>query len=176
MKTVKLGRRGPVVSRFGLGFMAMSGTYGPADHAESIATIHAALDAGVTLIDTGDFYGMGSNELLIGEALKGRDRDSFQVSVKFGAMRGPDASWNGYDARPAALKNFLAYTLTRLGLDHIDIYRPARLDPNVPIEETVGAIKDMIDAGYVRHVGLSEVGSARPRWRRRSATCRSNTR
>ena len=113
----------------------------------------------MTLIDTGDFYGMGSNELLIGEALKGRDRDSFQVSVKFGAMRGPDASWNGYDARPAALKNFLAYTLTRLGLDHIDIYRPARLDPNVPIEETVGAIKDMIDAGYVRHVGLSEVGS-----------------
>ena len=159
MKTVKLGRRGPVVSRFGLGCMAMSGTYGPADHAESIATIHAALDAGVTLIDTGDFYGMGSNELLIGEALKGRDRDSFQVSVKFGAMRGPDASWNGYDARPAALKNFLAYTLTRLGLDHIDIYRPARLDPDVPIEETVGAIKDMIDAGYVRHVGLSEVGS-----------------
>ena len=159
MKTVKLGRRGPTISRFGLGCMALSGTYGPADHAESIATIHAALDAGVTLIDTGDFYGMGSNELLIGEALKGRDRDSFQVSVKFGAMRGPDGAWNGYDARPAALKNFLAYTLTRLGLDHIDIYRPARLDPNVPIEETVGAIKDMIDAGYVRHIGLSEVGS-----------------
>jgi len=159
MKTVKLGPTGPTVSRFGLGCMALSGTYGPADHAESIATIHAALDAGVTLIDTGDFYGMGSNELLIGEALKGRARDSFQVSVKFGAMRGPDAAWNGYDARPAALKNFLAYTLTRLGLDHIDIYRPARLDPNVPIEETVGAIKDMIDAGYVRHVGLSEVGS-----------------
>jgi len=158
MKTVKLGRTGPGVSRFGLGCMAMSGTYGPADRAESIATIQAALDAGVTLIDTGDFYGMGSNELLIGEALKGRDRDSFQVSVKFGAMRGPDGAWNGYDARPAAVKNFLAYTLTRLGLDHIDIYRPARLDPNVPIEETVGAIREMIDAGYVRHVGLSEVG------------------
>lgn len=159
MKTVKLGRRGPTVSRFGLGCMAMSGTYGPTDHDESIATIRAALDAGVTLIDTGDFYAMGSNELLIGEALKGRDRDSFQISVKFGAMRGPDASWNGYDARPAAIRNFLAYTLTRLGLDHIDIYRPARLDPNVPIEETAGAIKEMVDAGYVRHIGLSEVGS-----------------
>ena len=160
MKTVKLGKDGPVVSRFGLGCMAMAGTYGPADNAESIATIRAALDAGVTLIDTGDFYGMGANEMLIGEALRGRDRDAVQVSVKFGALRGPDGSWNGYDARPAAVKNFLAYTLKRLGLDHIDIYRPARLDPNVPIEETVGAIREMIDAGYVRHVGLSEVGPA----------------
>lgn len=157
MKTVKLGKGGPTVSRFGLGCMAMSGTYGPPDRAESLSAIRAGLDAGITLIDTGDFYGMGSNEMLIGEAVAGRDRDTFQVSVKFGAMRGPDGAWNGYDARPAAVKNFLAYTLKRLGLDHIDIYRPARLDPNVPIEETVGAIREMIDAGYVRHVGLSEV-------------------
>lgn len=167
MKIIRLGKGGPAVSRLGLGCMAMAGTYGPTDHAESIATIHAALDAGVTLIDTGDFYGMGSNEMLIGEAVKGRPRDSFQVSVKFGALRSPDGAWNGYDARPAAVKNFLAYTLTRLGLDHIDIYRPARLDPNVPIEETVGAIRDLIDAGYVRHVGLSEVG---PETIRRAAT------
>jgi len=158
MKTVQLGKAGPAVSRLGLGCMAMAGTYGPADHDESLATIRAALDAGVTLLDTGDFYGMGSNEMLIGEAVKGRDRDSYRISVKFGAMRGPDGSWNGYDARPAAVKNFLAYTLTRLGLDHVDIYRPARIDPNVPIEETVGAIREMIDAGYVRHAGLSEVG------------------
>ncbi len=137
----------------------MSGVYGHADEDESIATIHAALDAGITLIDTGDFYGMGHNEMLIGRALRGRDRDSYRLSVKFGAQRGPDGSWLGYDARPQALKTALAYSLQRLGTDYIDIYRPARLDPNVPIEETVGAIKDMIDAGYVRSVGLSEVGA-----------------
>ncbi|GAB4363506.1 MAG: aldo/keto reductase [Oricola sp.] len=159
MKTVKLGRNGPAVSRAGLGCMAMAGVYGRSDRAENIATIHAAMDAGITLIDTGDFYGMGANEMLIGEALRGRDRDKVVVSVKFGALRGPDGSWNGYDARPAALKNFLTYSLTRLGLDHVDIYRPARLDPNVPIEETVGAIADLIEAGYVRHAGLSEVGA-----------------
>jgi aryl-alcohol dehydrogenase-like predicted oxidoreductase len=139
--------------------MGMSGMYGPSDRAESIATIHAALDAGMTLLDTGDFYGMGHNEMLIGEALKGIARDRFQVSVKFGAMRDPAGGWGPYDARPAAMKNFLAYSLQRLGLDHIDIYRPARLDPNVPVEETVGAIADMIRAGYVRHIGLSEVGA-----------------
>jgi pyridoxine 4-dehydrogenase len=140
--------------------MAMSGVYGPADRAESIATIHAALDAGITLLDTGDFYGMGHNELLIREALAGRRRDEVLLSVKFGALRDPKQGWLGYDARPAAVKNFLAYSLQRLGVDHIDIYRPARLDPNVPIEETVGAIADMIKAGYVRYVGLSEVGAA----------------
>jgi aryl-alcohol dehydrogenase-like predicted oxidoreductase len=140
--------------------MAMSGVYGPADRVESIATIHAALDAGITLLDTGDFYGMGHNELLIREALAGRKRDELLLSVKFGAMRDPAQSWSGYDARPAAVKNFLAYSLQRLGVDYIDIYRPARLDPAVPIEETVGAISDMIKAGYVRYVGLSEVGAA----------------
>jgi len=133
--------------------------YGPADEAESIATIHAAVEAGMTLLDTGDFYGMGHNELLLGRALKDLDRDAVQISVKFGAQRGPDGSWLGYDARPAAVKTALSYTLTRLGVDHIDIYRPARLDPNVPIEETVGAIAELIQGGYVRQVGLSEVGA-----------------
>ncbi|QCI65577.1 aldo/keto reductase [Phreatobacter stygius] len=155
----KLGHSGPVVSALGLGCMGMSGLYGPADRTESIATIHAALDAGVTLIDTGDFYGMGDNELLIREALQGVDRDKALISVKFGALRDPAGGWSGYDCRPAAVKNFLTYSLHRLGVDHIDIYRPARLDPAVPIEDTVGAIADLVKAGYVRHVGLSEVGS-----------------
>jgi aryl-alcohol dehydrogenase-like predicted oxidoreductase len=137
--------------------MGMSGMYGTANEAESIATIHAALDAGVTLLDTGDYYGAGDNELLIGRALKDR-RDKALVSVKFGALRGPDGSWLGMDTRPAAVRNFVGYTLRRLGLDHLDIYRPGRLDPQVPIEETVGAIADLVRAGYVRAVGLSEVG------------------
>ena len=140
--------------------MAMSGMYGPADRRESIATIHSALDAGVTLLDTGDFYGMGHNEMLIGEALAGTPRDRFQVSVKFGAQRDPAGRFIGYDARPTAVKTALAYTLQRLRLDYIDIYRPARLDPAVPVEETVGAIADLVKAGYVRHIGLSEVGVA----------------
>ena len=154
-----LGKNGPRVSALGLGCMGMSDLYGPADRAESIATIHAALDAGLTLLDTGDFYGMGHNELLIAEALKGRSRDAVLISVKFGGQRGPDGSWLGYDARPQAVKTFAAYSLRRLGVDHIDIYRPARLDPAVPIEETVGAIADLVKAGYVRHIGLSEVGA-----------------
>jgi aryl-alcohol dehydrogenase-like predicted oxidoreductase len=143
----------------GLGCMGMSGVYGPADEDESIATIHAALDAGVTLIDTGDFYGMGHNEMLIGRALNGRPRDEYRLSVKFGAQRGPDGSMLGYDASPNALKTAAAYSLQRLGVDHIDVYRPARLDPKVPIEETVGAIGELVSAGYVRAVGLSEVGA-----------------
>ena len=136
----------------------MSGMYGPADENESIATIHEAIDRGVTLLDTGDFYGTGHNELLIGRAIRDR-RDRVQLSVKFGAMRSPDGGWVGIDTRPAAVKNFLAYSLVRLGVDHIDIYRPARLDPNVPIEETVGAIAELVKAGYVREIGLSEVGA-----------------
>jgi aryl-alcohol dehydrogenase-like predicted oxidoreductase len=158
MKTTKLGSAGPTVSSLGLGCMAMSGTYGPADRDESIATIHAALDSGITLLDTGDFYGMGHNELLIAEALAGRNRDELLISIKFGAQRGPDGAFLGFDARPAALKAALAYSLQRLGTDHVDVYRPARLDPNVPIEETVGAIADLVEAGYVRYIGLSEVG------------------
>jgi aryl-alcohol dehydrogenase-like predicted oxidoreductase len=139
--------------------MGMSGMYGPADEAESIATIHAAVAAGVTLLDTGDFYGMGHNEMLLGRALKSLDRDRVQISVKFGAQRGPDGSWLGYDARPAAVKTALAYSLNRLGVEYVDVYRPARLDPAVPIEETIGAIAEMVQAGYVRQIGLSEVGA-----------------
>jgi len=154
-----LGNTGPAVSALGLGCMGMSDFYGDADRGESIATIHAALDAGVTLLDTGDFYGMGHNEMLIGEALKGRRREDLEISVKFGALRGPDLGWAGYDSRPAAVRNFLAYSLKRLNTDYIDIYRPARLDPGVPIEETVGAMADLVKAGYIRHIGLSEVGS-----------------
>jgi aryl-alcohol dehydrogenase-like predicted oxidoreductase len=158
MQYRRLGTNGPTVSALGLGCMGMSGMYGPADRHESIATIHAALDAGITLIDTGDFYGMGHNEMLIGEALRGVPRQQAIVSVKFGALRDPAGGWLGNDGRPAAVKSFLAYSLQRLGVDYIDIYRPARLDPSVPIEETVGAIADMVNAGYVRHIGLSEVG------------------
>ena len=157
-RTRQLGATGPVVSAVGLGCMGMSGVYGAADREESIATIHAALEAGVTLLDTGDFYGMGHNELLIADALAGRSRDEVLISVKFGAQRGPDGIWLGYDARPTAVKTALAYSLQRLRTDHIDIYRPARLDQNVPIEETVGAIAELVAAGYVRYIGLSEVG------------------
>ena len=152
-----LGTSGPVVFPLALGCMGMSRMYGPADDRESIATIHAAIDRGVTLLDTGDFYGTGHNELLIGRAIGDR-RDRVLLSVKFGALRSPDGGWVGVDGRPQAVKNFLAYTLVRLGVDHVDIYRPARLDPQVPIEETVGAIAELVKAGYVRHVGLSEVG------------------
>ena len=160
MEQRPLGQTGPQVAALGLGCMGMSGMYGPADRGESIATLHAALDAGITLLDTGDFYGMGHNEALLAEALRGVPRTRFQVSVKFGAQRDPAGSWVGYDARPAAVKTALAYSLQRLHLDYVDVYRPARLDPAVPIEETVGAIADMVKAGYVRHIGLSEVGPA----------------
>src|SRR5690606_17712996 len=159
MEQVQLGTAGPMVSRLGLGCMGMSDVYGPADRGESLATLAMAMERGITLIDTGDFYGMGHNEMLIGEALKSLDRDKLTLSVKFGALRGPEGHFHGFDGRPAAVKTFAAYSLQRLGVEVIDVYRPARLDPAVPIEETVGAIKDLIDAGYVRHVGLSEVGA-----------------
>src|ERR1700758_911371 len=159
MDTRKLGSTGPTVSALGLGCMGMSDFYGPTDRSESIATIHAALDTGITLLDTGDFYGRGHNEMLIGRALAARSRDDYALSVKFGAQRGPDGSWLGYDARPAAVKTAAAYSLQRLRTDHIDIYRPARLDAQVPIEETIGAIAELVDAGYVRAIGLSEVGA-----------------
>ena len=158
MKT--LGRNGPKVGEIGLGCMGMSpGVYGPNDEAEGIATIRAALDAGITLLDSGDFYGMGHNEMLIRRALENVPRSNVVISVKFGALRDPAGMFGGNDSRPQAVKNFLAYSLRRLGTDYIDIYRPARLDPAVPIEDTIGAIADMIRAGYVRHVGLSEVGA-----------------
>jgi aryl-alcohol dehydrogenase-like predicted oxidoreductase len=153
----QLGTKGPSVFPLALGCMGMSDFYGPADEKESIATIHAALDAGVDLLDTGDYYGAGHNELLIARALQDR-RGRARISVKFGALRGPDRGWLGVDGRPAAVKNFVAYSLTRLGVDHIDIYRPGRLDPAVPIEDTIGALADLVKAGHVRHIGLSEVG------------------
>jgi aryl-alcohol dehydrogenase-like predicted oxidoreductase len=159
MITRALGASGPRVSCIGLGCMGMSDLYGPADEAESLATIHAALEAGITLLDTGDYYGMGHNELLLREALRGVARDRAVISVKFGALRDPAGAWLGIDGRPVAVKNALAYTLRRLGTEYIDVYRLGRLDPAVPIEETVGAIVEMIKAGYVRHVGLSEVGA-----------------
>jgi aryl-alcohol dehydrogenase-like predicted oxidoreductase len=159
MNTRSLGTTGLTVSALGLGCMGMSDFYGPADEAESVATIQAALDAGITLLDTGDYYAAGHNELLIREALRGRDREQAVISVKFGLMRGPDGSIVGNDLRPAAVKNFLAYTLRRLGTDYVDVYRPGRVFPDVPIEETVGAIAEMVEAGYVRHLGLSEVGA-----------------
>jgi aryl-alcohol dehydrogenase-like predicted oxidoreductase len=139
--------------------MAMSGIYGPADDEESIATIRAALDAGITLLDTGDFYGMGGNEMLLGRALRGVPRDSVFIQVKFGAQRDPAGAFVGYDASPAAVKTSLAYSLQRLGTDYVDLYQPARLDPDVPIEDTAGAIGEMIQAGYVRYAGLSEMGA-----------------
>ncbi|MFJ3716458.1 aldo/keto reductase [Streptomyces sp. NPDC090057] len=162
MRTRNLGTTGPQVSALGLGCMGMSALYGDTDRAESVATVHAALDAGVTLLDTGDFYAMGHNEMLIGEALRtapAAAREKALVSVKFGALRDPEGNWTGVDGRPAAVRNFAAYSLQRLGVDHIDVYRLARLDPDVPVEETVGAIAELIEKGYVRHVGLSEVGA-----------------
>jgi aryl-alcohol dehydrogenase-like predicted oxidoreductase len=157
--TVPLGQDGPRVSRVGLGLMGMSGIYGPAEEPESIATIRAALDAGVTLLDTGDFYGMGHNELLLRDALRGVDRGSVFIQVKFGGQRDPGGAFIGHDASPVMVKSSLAYTLTRLGTDYVDLYQPARLDPRVPVEDTVGAIAEMIQAGYVRYLGLSEMGA-----------------
>jgi aryl-alcohol dehydrogenase-like predicted oxidoreductase len=158
MITHPLGSAGPTVSALALGCMGMSGMYGPSDESESIATIHAALDAGITLLDTGDFYGMGHNEMLIGRALHGQ-RGRALLSVKFGALRAPNGAFLGVDGRPQAVRNFLAYTLSRLRTDHVDVYRLSRLDPGVPIEETIGAIADMVKAGYVRYIGLSELGA-----------------
>jgi aryl-alcohol dehydrogenase-like predicted oxidoreductase len=159
MESTTLGRGGPKVSRLGLGLMGMSGIYGAADDAESIATIRAALDAGITLLDTGDFYGMGHNEMLLRDALRGIDRSSVFIQVKFGGQRDPRGAFIGHDASPNGVKNSLAYTLQRLGTDYVDLYQPARLDPRVPIEDTVGAIAEMIDAGFVRYLGLSEMGA-----------------
>lgn len=159
MKTRTLGSTGPAVSAIGLGCMGMSTDwYGQSDRAESLATFQAAVEAGVTLVDTGDLYGMGHNEMLVGEALKSVDRDKVVLSVKTGALRDPAGAFLGHDSRPAALKTFLAYSLKRLQVDYIDIYRPARLDPAVPIEESVGALAEMVQAGWIRHIGLSEVG------------------
>lgn len=159
MFTRSLGKRGPIVSALGLGCMGMSGAYGHADEAESIATIHAALDAGINLLDSGDYYGMGHNELLLRDALRGQARENVLISIKFGALRDYENRFLGFDGRPAAVKAFAAYSLRRLGTDYIDVYRPGRLDPTVPIEDTIGAIADLIQQGHVRYIGLSEVGA-----------------
>jgi aryl-alcohol dehydrogenase-like predicted oxidoreductase len=159
MENVRLGQNGSLVSAFGLGCMGMSDFYGPADRGESIATIHAALDSGITMLDTGDFYGVGHNEMLIAEALKGRRRENVFIAVKFGAMRDPAGGFIGLDLRPQSVKNFLAYTLQRLGTHYVDLYMPARLTPEVPIEETIGTMAEMVKAGHVRHIGLSEAGA-----------------
>jgi aryl-alcohol dehydrogenase-like predicted oxidoreductase len=160
MRMTRLGKNGPHVSAIGLGCMGMSGMYGPASDQESIATIHAALDAGINLLDTGDFYGMGHNEMLLAKALHGMPRDRYFIGVKFGGMRAPNGVFIGIDTRPVAVKNFLAYTLKRLGTDYVDLYQPARVDPVVPIEDTVGATADMVKSGYVRYIGLSEASAA----------------
>jgi aryl-alcohol dehydrogenase-like predicted oxidoreductase len=160
METVPLGSGGPQVSRVGLGLMGMSGIYGPADENESVATIRAALDAGITVLDTGDFYGMGHNEMLLRDALRGVPRDSVFIQVKFGGQRDPRGAFLGHDASPVMVKNSLAYSLQRLGTDYVDLYQPSRPDPRVPIEDTVGAIAEMIEAGFVRYLGLSEAGAA----------------
>ena len=159
MQKRRVGKSGPEVSALGLGCMGMSDLYGPAPREQCIATIHAALDAGITVLDTGDWYGMGHNELLIREALKGRNREDIFIAVKFGALRSPDRVFVGIDARPAAVQNFLAYTLQRLGTDYVDLYQPSRLDPSVPIEDTVGAMSEMVEKGFVRYLGLSETGA-----------------
>ena len=160
MQQLKLGRNGPTVSAFGLGCMGMSGIYGPVDDRESIATIHAAMDAGIVLIDTGDFYGMGHNEMLIREALMGGKRERAFIMVKCGSLRSPDGKIIGDDARPQSVKNFLSYSLRRLGTDYIDLYQPSRVDPAVPVEDTIGAIAEMVQSGYVRHIGISEASAA----------------
>jgi aryl-alcohol dehydrogenase-like predicted oxidoreductase len=159
MRTVRLGRNGPQVSRFGLGCYGMAGGYGPADDRESIATIYAALDAGITMLDVADVYGRGKVELLLRDALKGRRRENAFIAVRFGAPQGPDGQWLSVNASPDAVRTFLGYTLTRLGTDYVDLYQPARVDPNVPIEETIGAIADMVKGGFVRHIGLSEASA-----------------
>jgi aryl-alcohol dehydrogenase-like predicted oxidoreductase len=160
MRKTSLGKNGPQVTALGLGCMGMSGMYGPTDEQQSIATIHAALDAGINLLDTGDFYGMGHNELLLRKALSGMPRDRYFIGVKFGGMRAPSGAFIGIDTRPAAVKNFLAYTLKRLGTDYVDLYQPARVDPAVPIEDTIGAVAEMVKAGYVRYIGVSEASAA----------------
>jgi aryl-alcohol dehydrogenase-like predicted oxidoreductase len=155
-----LGKNGPFVSTLGLGCMRMSNAFGgkARDEAESIATIQAALDNGINFINTGDFYGSGHNELLVGRALKGR-RDQAVISVKFGVQVTPGGAVNGLDIRPASIKNYIGYSLVRLGVETIDIYQPARLDPSVPIEDVIGTIADLIKEGKVRWLGMSEINA-----------------
>ncbi|MGE8301284.1 MAG: aldo/keto reductase [Sphingobacterium paramultivorum] len=154
---IQLGQNGPTVSKLSLGCMRMSSIWGgpTPDETESIATIHQALDSGINFLNTGDFYGAGHNEMLIGKAIKGRRDDAF-ISVKFGAIF-HNGQWIGLDLRPVAIKNFVNYSLTRLGIETIDLYQPCRMDSSVPIEDIIGTIADLIDQGKVRHIGVSEI-------------------
>jgi aryl-alcohol dehydrogenase-like predicted oxidoreductase len=160
MKTKKLGKDGPEVSAIALGTRTEAGSSQNREEVKklTIETLRHGIDSGISFLNTADFYGMGFNELNIGEAIKGR-RDKVFLSVKTGALRNPKGHFLGLDSRPAAIKNFCAYSLTRLGVDEIDLYQPSRVDPNVPIEDTVGAIKDLIQEGKVRYLGLSEANA-----------------
>ncbi|WP_448681208.1 aldo/keto reductase [Pseudomonas nicosulfuronedens] len=158
MQTTRLGRDGPQVSRLGFGSMQL-GAKNPSNEREAIATLHAALDAGISLLDTADFYGMGRSEKLIGQALVGRREQAF-LSVKCGAMFSPSGAFLGVDGRPKAVKNFATYSLQRLGVEVIDLYQACRVDPDVPYEDTIGAIANLIQEGKVRYLGVSEAGAA----------------
>jgi aryl-alcohol dehydrogenase-like predicted oxidoreductase len=157
IEKVQLGHNGPLVSRLGLGCMRMSSIWGgpTPDEKESIATIHEALDNGINFLNTGDFYGAGHNEMLIGKAIKGRRDDAF-ISVKFGAVF-HNGEWLGMELRPIAIKNFVNYSLTRLGIEAIDLYQPSRMDGSVPIEDIIGTVADLIKEGKVRNLGVSEI-------------------
>ncbi len=158
MRQRRLGDQGLVVSEMGLGCMGMSEFYGTGDEAESIATIHRAIELGVTFLDTADVYGPFTNERLVGEAIKGR-RDQVILASKFGNERREDGSWVGVNGKPEYVKNACDASLRRLGVDHIDLYYQHRVDPEVPIEETVGAMKELVEAGKVKYLGLSEAGA-----------------
>lgn len=157
IKKIQLGQNGPMVSQLGLGCMRMSSIWGgpTPDETESIATIHQALDNGINFLNTGDFYGAGHNEMLIGKAIKGRRDDAF-ISVKFGAIF-HNGQWIGMDLRPVAIKNFVNYSLTRLGIETIDLYQPSRMDGSVPVEDIIGTIAGLVKEGKVRHIGVSEI-------------------
>jgi aryl-alcohol dehydrogenase-like predicted oxidoreductase len=158
MEQRKLGA-GLIVSGMGLGCMGMSEFYGPGDDRESIAVIHRAIELGVTLVDTADVYGPFTNEALVGRAIRDR-RDKVVLATKFGNLRGPDRSWAGINGRPEYVRQACDASLERLGVDHIDLYYQHRVDPTVPIEETVGAMAELVGAGKVRYLGLSEAGAA----------------
>ncbi len=154
MKNLSVSNSNISLSRLGLGHIS---DHNPAGREESIRTIHTAFDSGINYLNTADFYDSGAHEMLLCEALKTRRREDVFISAKFGSMVAPGGMYYGLDLRPHAVKNYLAYTLKRLGTDYVDLYQPARIDPNIPVEDTIGAVADLVKAGYVRNVGISEV-------------------